>query len=472
MVEYSEDPVERSPHARRNAFIVIGVLIVIAILAWAVTRSGSSGAAQGGKAGASAGRGGAGGRSSRPTATVGIAKVTTVDMPETLSAIGTVQPIVAATVRSQISGNIFTINFTEGQMVQKGQTLAQIDPRPYRIALAQAQANEAKDQAQLNLARVTLKRYQTLLSQDSIARQDVDTQAATAKQYEATVAADRAQVNSAKLNLQYTTIPAPVSGKVGLRQVDIGNYVTPGDSAGIVVITQTTPIDVAFSLPQVDLQRMLAERKNADGLPVVAKDQGGQVELAKGNFLTFDNQIDATTGTVKAKARFPNPDGKLFPNQFVNVTLLADTLRNAPAVPVTAVRHGAQGDFVFVLQDDHTVKLAVVKLGPADQTRVAILQGLTVGQTVVTEGADNLDDGSKVSLPGENQRQRQKKSTGFFGWIAGLFGGGSSNADQAGAHANAAQPGDAAQNGAQADGQPAGTGKKHRRKQQDNGGGQ
>jgi multidrug efflux system membrane fusion protein len=229
MDEYSADPVERSPHARRNALIVIGVLILIAVIAWAMTRSGGSEAGSGGaRAGAAAGRG-AGGRANRPTATVGIAKVVTVDMPETLSAIGTVQPIVTATVRSQITGNIFSIDFTEGQMVRKGQRLAQIDPRPYKIALAQAQANVAKDQAQLNLARVTLKRYQTLLSQDSIARQDVDTQAATAKQLEATVAADQAAVNSARLNLQYTTIPSPVSGRVGLRQVDIGNYVTAGE---------------------------------------------------------------------------------------------------------------------------------------------------------------------------------------------------------------------------------------------------
>lgn len=462
MNDYSEDPVERSPHARRNAFIVIGVLIGIAILAWAVTRSGSGGG-QGASAGG--GPGGGGGRRGRATATVGVAKVTAVDMPETLAAIGTVQPIVAATVRSQISGNIFTINFTEGQMVRQGQTLAQIDPRPYKIALAQAQANEAKDQAQLNLARVTLKRYQTLLSQDSIARQDVDTQAASAKQLEATVAADRAQVNSARLNLQYTTIPAPVSGKVGLRQVDIGNYVTPGDTAGIVVITQATPIDVSFALPQADLQRLLASRKAGDALPVTAKDQGGTTELAKGLFLTFDNQIDATTGTVKAKARFPNPDGKLFPNQFVNVSLLADTLRHVASVPVTAVRHGSQGDFVFVLQDDHTVKLTVVKTGPSDQTNIAVLQGLTPGQTVVTEGADNLDDGSKVSLPGEAQRQRRQQKSGFFGWLSGLFGGKSSDAAQGGR-------GEAAGNQAQgnsADGQPASG--QHRRRRQQQGGG-
>uniref|UniRef100_UPI001575AE8A efflux RND transporter periplasmic adaptor subunit n=1 Tax=Sphingomonas bacterium TaxID=1895847 RepID=UPI001575AE8A len=370
-----------------------------------------------------------------PSATVGTAKVVAADVPETLSAIGTVTPVVTATVRPQLSGNVFTINFTEGQLVRKGQQLAQIDPRPYRLALAQAEANLARDQAQLNLARVTLGRYQTLLRQDSIARQDVDTQAATAKQLEGTIGSDRAAVGTAKLNLQYTSIPAPVSGRVGLRQVDIGNYVTPGDAAGIVVITQTTPIDVAFSLPQADLQRLLARRAQAGTLPVTAKDQGGATVLAQGSFLTFDNQIDATTGTVKAKARFPNPDSKLFPNQFVNIALLADTLRGAATVPVTSVRHGVQGDFVFVLQPDHTVKLTPVKTGFANGTQIAILSGLTIGQTVVTEGADNLDDGSKVTLPGEkSQFGGRQKQQGFF---ARLFGGGSGGDNAAAGGGNA-----------------------------------
>jgi multidrug efflux system membrane fusion protein len=460
MDEYSMDPVERSPRARRNAFIVVGVLIVIALLAWALTRGGDSSAQGGAASGRRSGAAGAasGGRSARPTATVGIAKVGTVDMPQTLSAIGTVTPMVTATVRSQLSGNIFTINFREGQMVAKGQQLAQIDPRPYRIALATAQANLARDQAQLNLARVTLARYQTLLKQDSIARQDVDTQNATAKQLEGTVAADRAAINSAKLNLQYTSIPAPVSGRVGLRQVDIGNYVTPGDTNGIVVITQTTPIDVAFSLPQSDLQKLLAKHASGDALPVTATDQAGTTELAKGQFLTFDNQIDATTGTVKAKARFPNPNGKLFPNQFVNATLLADTIRNVPAVPVTAVRHGAQGDFVFVVQPDHTVKLVVVTLGPSANNQTAILKGLAAGVTVVTEGADNLDDGSKVTLPGECPPDFNKKQPGFF---AKLFGGetkkpagGAQRCNKAGA-----QPGQAAAD------RPAGQHKHHKQQQ-------
>ncbi|HMI21222.1 MAG TPA: efflux RND transporter periplasmic adaptor subunit [Sphingomonas sp.] len=410
------EPVERSPNSRRNALIVVVVLIVIASLAWVLTRSGSSDTA----GGAGGGRGG--GR--RAAATVGVAKVVAADMPQSLSAIGTVQPIVTATVRPQLSGNVFTINFREGQVVAKGQLLAQIDPRPYRLALAQAEANLTRDESQLNLARVDLHRYQVLLAQDSIARQQVDTQAATVKQQEGVAAADRAAIGTAKLNLRYTSITAPVSGRIGLRQADIGNYVSPGDATGIAVITQTDPIDVSFAVPQGNLPGILARRATGAALPVTATDQGGQNVLAHGSFLTFDNQIDTTTGTVKAKARFPNPGGILFPNQFVNVSLLVDTLKGAATIPVTAVRHGTQGDFVFVLQADHTVKMQTVTQGPANGSNVAILSGLALGQTVITEGADNLEDGSKVVLPGEKPAFQRKKKAGLFSWLFGSGSGG------------------------------------------------
>jgi multidrug efflux system membrane fusion protein len=311
-------------------------------------------------------------------------------------------------VRPQVSGTLFSINFTEGQMVTKGDPLAQIDPRPFRLALAQAEANLARDEAQLNLAKVDLDRYRKLLKQDSIARQQVDTQAATVKQFEGTVEADRAAVGTARLNLEYTDITAPVSGRVGLRQADLGNYLTPADATGIVVITQTDPIDVAFSLPQDDLP--IVQQRLATGAEIVvtAHDQAGATTLAEGRFLTFDNQIDAASGTVKAKARFPNADGTLFPNQFVNVTLTADMLHQAVTVPVSSVRHGAQGDFVFLLQPDRTVKLQPVKTGPSNGQVIAILSGVTADDSVITEGADNLDDGSRVTMPGESaQRSAQ-----------------------------------------------------------------
>jgi len=423
--EMPADPVERSPNARRNALIVVIVLVVVAGLAWALTRGGGSGPGQGGPGG------GRGGRAGRVAATVGVAKVAPMDVPQSISQIGTVQPIVTATVRPQLSGNIFTINFNEGQVVAKGQLLAQIDPRPYRLALAQAEANLTRDESQLNLARVDLHRYQVLLSQDSIARQQVDTQAATVKQQEGIVAADKAAIGTAKLNLRYTSITAPVAGRIGLRQADIGNYVTPGDANGIGVITQTDPIDVSFAVPQGNLPGILARRATGAALPATATDQTGQTVIAHGTFLTFDNQVDTTTGTVKAKARFPNRGGTLFPNQFVNVTLLIDTLKGVATVPVTAVRHGTQGDFVFVLQGDHTVKMQAVKQGPSTGTNVAILSGLTMGQTVITEGADNLEDGSKVVLPGEKPQFQRPKKGGFFSW---LFGGGSSGGEAGGGH--------------------------------------
>lgn len=422
-----DEPVTRSPRSRRNAVITAVVLVVVALLIWSATRGGG---------GDDQARGGRGGRGNRPTATVGTAKAVATDVPQTLAAIGTVQPIVTATVRPQLAGNIFTINFTEGQVVAKGQLLAQIDPRPYKLALAQAEANLARDESQLNLARVDLRRYQTLLAQDSIARQQVDTQAATVKQNEGVVGADRAAVGTAKLNLQYTSITAPVAGRVGLRQVDIGNYVTPSDANGVAVITQTTPIDVSFSVPQGNLPGILAARGRDRTLPVTATDQAGTTQLAQGRFLTFDNQIDATTGTVRAKARFPNPAGKLFPNQFVNVSLQVETLHGVATIPVTAVRHGTQGDFVFLLQPNRTVKMQVVKLGPADGTNIAILSGVAVGQTVITEGADNLDDGSKVMLPGDKPQWHRPEKKGFFARLFG--GGGSDRAPDGGDQGNAA----------------------------------
>jgi multidrug efflux system membrane fusion protein len=371
---------------RRNLLLTLLGLVLLGLLVWRCSGGGSSGKAS---------------RGSRPPTTVGIAKASAADMPVTLSAIGTVQPIVSATVRTQLTGVLFSLDFREGQMVRKGQQIAQIDPRPYRLALSQAQGTLARDQAQLADAQLILSRYRTLLAQDSIARQQVDTQAATVHQLEGTVVADQAAVGTARLNLGYTSITAPVSGRVGLRQADIGNYVTPSDTNGIVVMTVTDPIDVAFALPQAQLPTVQARLSTAATLPVTATDQAGTTPLATGHFLTFDNQIDATTGTVKAKARFANGSGKLFPNQFVNVSLLVDTLHQAVTVPVSAVRHGAQGDFVFLLMPDRTASLSLVKTGPSANGQIVIASGVKLGQTVITEGADRVDDGSKVMLPGD-----------------------------------------------------------------------
>lgn len=376
----------RTEQLRRHRILTVAIIIAgLLLVAFLASRLSKGGHERGG----------------RPTAAVNVAKAKRADVPVYVTALGTVQPVVTATVRTQLAGTLFKLFFKEGQMVRQGQILAQIDPRPYRLALAQAQANLARDQAQLAAAGVDLNRYETLLRQDSIASQQVDTQRATVRQLTGTVTADRAAIGTARLNLDYTSVKAPVTGRVGIRQVDIGNYLTPSDTNGIVVVTQVDPIDVTFALPQAQLSAIGHAPGSGAGLPVTALDQATGSTIATGSFLTFDNQVDTTTGTVKAKARFENGGGQLFPNQFVNVSMLTGTLRGVVTVPVGAIRHGAPGDFVFVLQPDRTVKLTVVKTGAATQDRIAVLSGLAAGATVVTEGADGLEDGASVRLPGD-----------------------------------------------------------------------
>jgi multidrug efflux system membrane fusion protein len=387
-----------STHSARNAVLLILVLVIAGGVIWYLL----------GRGGAPAPTRGGG----RPTAAVGVATAELADVPVYLSAIGTVQPVVAATVRPQLAGTLFSIDFQEGQKVNKGDLLAQIDPRPYKLALSQAEGMLARDQAQLAAARGDLARYRQLLQQDSIARQQVDTQTATVQQLEGTILADEAAVGTARLNLAYTSIRAPVSGKVGLRQADIGNYLTPSDANGIVMITQTAPIDVAFALPQDQLPKLQEKLRDQPEMAVTARDKAESAILGRGTFLTFDNQIDATTGTVRAKARFANADERLFPNQFVNVELLVDTLSQAVTVPVAAVRHGAQGDFIFVLLPDQTAKLSLVKTGPSDNGRTVILSGIAAGDTVITEGADRLEDGARVNLPGQGPGQAPGQGPG------------------------------------------------------------
>ena len=258
----------------------------------------------------------------------------------------------------------------------------------------------------LEVARADLARYQKLAAQDSIARQQLDTQAGTVHQLEGTVAADRASVGTARLDINYAAVKAPITGRIGLKQVSIGSYVTPGDTNGIATVTRTDPIDVQFALPQSALgqvRKQAFQSSTRDGLPVTAFDQDNVTVLAKGHFSTLDNQVATATGTISAKARFDNPGDTasqaLFPNQFVNVRLLVDTLHHVPVVPVNALRHGAPGDFVYVVKPDQTVKLTVVRIGASDGMTTAVLSGLSAGEQVVTEGADGLDDGAKVRLP-------------------------------------------------------------------------
>jgi len=299
-----------------------------------------------------------------------------------------------------VSGVITQILYREGQMVTKGQALAVIDPRPLQQALNQAQGQLARDQAQLDNARILLQRDQTLLAQDSIARQDVDTQAALVKQLEGTVITDRAAEAAAKLNVEYTRITAPVAGRIGLRTVDPGNTVTANASTGIAVITQMTPIDVQFAVPQDRLPDIEAQLAKGAALPVKAMDRTRSTTLDTGTFSTLDNVVDTSTGTVKGKARFANAQTTLFPSQFVNVQMTLRTI-GAIVVPVTAVRTGPTGSYVYVINEDRTVSMRPVKRGESTVEVVAITEGLEAGEKVVTEGGDRLKDGAQVLLQGD-----------------------------------------------------------------------
>lgn len=415
------------PPSRRVRWIgrLIALLALAALggLAWFLTHRPAD-APAGTRA---AGPGGPGGG---PATTVGIAAATTADIPIVIEALGTVTPPATVTVRPQVSGVLKEVRFREGQDVKAGDVLAVIDPRPFELALMQAEGQRQRDEAQLALARLTLQRYQTLLQQDSIARQDVDTQAAAVRQLEGTVLADRAAEGTARLNLGYTRITAPVAGRVGLRVVDVGNSVSGSDANGIVVITQMAPIDVAFSVPQDRVPDI--ERRSAGGatLPAVALDRARVEVLDTGRFSTLNNEIDTQTGTVRAKARFANARRTLFPNQFVNLRLELDVLRGVVVIPVAALRHANEGDFVFVLNEDRSVSQRRVVRGQATDDRVQIVRGLAVGEHVVTEGADRLRDGAKVQTAadrparGASGAAGERAASGVAG--AGPRGGASS----------------------------------------------
>ncbi|MGJ9417438.1 efflux RND transporter periplasmic adaptor subunit [Massilia sp. CMS3.1] len=396
-----------------GSVIAVLAMIALAALAWHLTHRtpqgagaagpGAAGAgARGGAGGGGPGGGGGGGRRGAPATTVGVATAGQVDIPVTLEALGTVTPAAIATVRPQVSGVLQKINFTEGQLVRAGQVLATIDPRSSDIALLQATGQRQRDEAQLESARLTLSRYRTLLEQDSIARQEVDTQAALVKQLEATVKTDTAAENLARLNLSYTQVKAPIAGRVGLRTVDIGNLVGSNDAAGIAVITQFSPIDVEFAVPQDQVPELQGRISENATLPATALDRTRSTTLATGRFKALDNQVDVQTGTVRAKARFENTDNKLFPSQFVNLRLQVRTIEDAVVVPVNALRHGANGDFVYVLNPEaRTVALRTVTRGQATGDKVQVVTGLKAGEQVITEGADRLKDGAKVTLPGD-----------------------------------------------------------------------
>jgi membrane fusion protein, multidrug efflux system len=315
----------------------------------------------------------------------------------TLDELGTVTPLATVTVRTQISGQLMKLPFKEGQMVAKGDLIAEIDSRPYDLALAQMQGQLARDQALLKNAELDLARYKKLVAQDSIPHQQLDTQDALVHQLQGTVMTDQAQVDNAKLNVAYCHITAPVGGRIGLRQVDVGNYVQTNDTNGIVVITQIQPITVIFTVPEDEVPAIMRRLQAGATLPVIAYDRSRTVKLATGQLSTVDNQVDTSTGTVKLRAQFDNADFGLFPNQFVNVHLTVDTLSDTTIVASSAVQRGAAGSFVYLIKPDDTVTVRPVKLGPTNGERVAVASGLAPGDQVVVDGADKLRDGAKVS---------------------------------------------------------------------------
>lgn len=381
----------------RAALIVVVVLLILLVIIVRVVQHRPQAAANG-PGGGPGGRNGQNG----PVA-VSVATVTPGDIQIRIPALGTVTTLANVTVRTQISGTLQKILFTEGQLVHQGDVVAQIDPRPYEAALQTMRGNLRRDQALLMDARLDLKRYEGLVKEDSIAAQQLDTQRALVDQYMGTIESDEGQVKTAQVNLLYTRIISPVTGRVGIRQVDQGNYVTPGDTNGIVMVNQLQPISVLFSIPEDNVTPLMKKVREGAALKVEAYDRANAVKLAEGKLATVDNEIDTTTGTVKIRAQFENADGSLFPNQFVNVSLLQDLLQSQLIMPNAAVRRGAPNGvvttFVYLVKPDRTVSVRPVTLGVVDGERVAVASGLAAGDVVVTEGGDRLRDGAPVQLP-------------------------------------------------------------------------
>ncbi|WP_312777281.1 MdtA/MuxA family multidrug efflux RND transporter periplasmic adaptor subunit [Pseudescherichia sp.] len=377
--------------------MVIGVAIVAIAALWYWHSHNSTQTAAGAHA-PQAGRGAAGGRRGMPLAPVQAATAVEGEVPRYLTGLGTITAANTVTVRSRVDGQLMALHFQEGQQVKAGDLLAEIDPSQFKVALAQAQGQLAKDRATLANAQRDLARYQQLVKTNLVSRQELDAQQALVSESQGTIKADEASVASAQLQLDWSRITAPIDGRVGLKQVDIGNQISSGDTTGIVVITQTHPIDLVFTLPESDIATVVQAQKAGQTLSVEAWDRTNKQKLSDGTLLSLDNQIDTTTGTIKLKARFTNQDDALFPNQFVNARMLVSTEQNAVLIPTAALQMGNDGHFVWVLNEQNKVSKHTVTPGIQNSQQVAISAGLSAGDRVVTDGIDRLTEGAQVEV--------------------------------------------------------------------------
>lgn len=390
----------KNKNAKKRVSLIIALIVVIAggYAYWQLNAAKTASPEnKGAQAANSQSRGTS--RSRRPPLPpVQVATSTQENVPQFLSALGTVKATNSVTVTSRVEGQLMALHFTEGQYVQKGDLLAEIDARPFEVQLAQAKGQLAKDQATLANARLDLARYQKLAKTHLVSQQELDNQQALVKQSEASIRIDEATISNAQLQLTYSKITAPISGRVGLKQVDVGNYISGGSSTPIVVINQMDPVDVLFTLPEQDLANVIQARKNNADLPVTALDRNNQFELAQGTLFSVDNQIDAATGTIKLKARFPQQETTLFPNQFVNVRLYVTTLEKAVVIPNAALQMGNEGHFVWVVDSEDKVSKLRVEVALQNAEKVVIASGLLADQRVVTDGVDRLTQGVKVDI--------------------------------------------------------------------------
>jgi multidrug efflux system membrane fusion protein len=412
-----DEPHSAGP-ARRRWWLWLLALAAVAAAIYLLVPHGSKNPAAKGDTAVQPGKGGKGGAAgdaaSRPVPVLA-APARTKDVGVYLTGLGTVVSLNTVTVKSRVDGQLLRIHFREGQLVRAGDLLAEVDPRPFQVQLMQAEGQKAKDEAALQNARVDLARYQALIQQDAIPRQQLDTQAAAVAQIQATLKSDQAQIESARLNLTYSRITAPTGGRIGLRQMDLGNIVHASDPNGLVTITQLQPIDVVFTVPADQLPQVLPQVHGGKSLPVDAYDRDLKRKLGTGQLLAVDNQIDPATGTVRMKAVFPNGDEALFPNQFVNARLLVNTLHNAVTVPTAAIQRSPQSTFVYVVKPDKTVEVRNVTVQLSEGNDTSLEAGVQPGEQVVVDGVDKLRPGAKVDATAADANGRGNGNTGNAG---------------------------------------------------------